>query len=583
MEKKLWRRSTFKRLMISFVLIILPIYLLSIIIYELGKNTLRKEISNSMVSQISYYLDDLEKEVQRIQTLQFDLVNDKDINRLASLPQSLNNIEKMYCLLRIQQRLYAIEKSSTYINDIFLMIPNVKKHISATSISDFDRNLFERMKKKDLLRDTQISDIDGGMYLNVQYPYYYLTENRDNLFIISIELSRTRLQETLNSMITNSNEGVFLLNMINQSLITTENHMNIDHKIYESIQDKMAETASNTEVVVINNKRYLAVYKVSKFFDSVLCKYVPENSVFQALDKYSLWFVLLSALALVIIIIYSMYVYKLIHKPLSKLAVAFKRIEKGDFNINVTHKHNDEFGYIYQSFYAMAENLKTLIDQVYKQKILVQKAEMKQLQSQINPHFLYNSFFIMNTMIRIGDFDNLERFTEQLGMYYQFVTRNTADEVPIANEINHARIYTEIQAMRFSNWIKVTFDELPGTFSKLIVPRLIVQPVIENAFEHGLTMDSGQGILLVKFEKREDEYHIIVEDNGKKFNNAMLEKMQMALNNSNDNVEITALQNIHNRIRLKFGFESGLLLSRGDLGGLNVTILIKYKEDKDNV
>ena len=162
----------------------------------------------------------------------------------------------------------------------------------------------------------------------------------------------------------------------------------------------------------------------------------------------------------------------------------------------------------------MVKELKTLIEQSYKQKILVQRAEMKQLQSQINPHFLYNSFFILNTMARTEDYENIEKFTEQLGRYFQFITRSAADEVPLEKEVEHARVYTEIQAMRYSNRIKAYFEELPEEFWGIVVPRLILQPIIENAFEHGLGMVKKNGILTVSFEKLQNGLHIIIENNG---------------------------------------------------------------------
>jgi two-component system sensor histidine kinase YesM len=230
----------------------------------------------------------------------------------------------------------------------------------------------------------------------------------------------------------------------------------------------------------------------------------------------------------------------------------------------------------------MVENLKNLVDQVYKQKIMVQRSEMKQLQSQINPHFLYNSFFILNTMSRVGDYDNLECFTQQLGEYFQFVTRNAADEVPILKEVNHARVYSEIQAMRYSKRIRVEFNELPESFLKLVVPRLIMQPFIENAFEHGLGMKSAGGILVVRFENIGNEYQIIIEDNGDEITGEKIQELQVMLSNDSEAGEITAIQNIHHRIRLKFGPQSGVSVSRGGLGGLKVTLhIILQQEEKD--
>jgi two-component system sensor histidine kinase YesM len=262
---------------------------------------------------------------------------------------------------------------------------------------------------------------------------------------------------------------------------------------------------------------------------------------------------------------------------------AFKQVESGDFNVPINHRHDDEFRYIYRRFNAMVENLNALIEQVYKQKILAQKAELKQLQSQINPHFLYNSFFILNTMTRIGDYENLEKFTEQLGEYFQFVTRSAADEITLSKEVNHARVYTEIQTMRFSNRIRVEFDDLPKEFSNLIVPRLILQPIIENAFEHGLEKKTENGLLKISFLKVEDELHIVIEDNGEAMTSNYLEKLQSDLMENGNSKEVTGMININQRIRLRFGTERGITVTNGDMGGLKVTVHIRLMEEDYNV
>jgi len=183
-------------------------------------------------------------------------------------------------------------------------------------------------------------------------------------------------------------------------------------------------------------------------------------------------------------------------------------------------------------------------------------------------------------MARTGDYENLERFTEQLGKYFQFITRSGADEVTLQKEVEHARVYTEIQAMRFSNRVKVFFDELPAEFSDIMVPRLILQPVIENAFEHGLSMKKQGGLLKVSFRKLDDELHIIVENNGEDISEERLNLLRERLSSKNDvtGEEITALQNINQRLKLKFGQEYGITVVKGDMGGFKVDIVIPYNE-----
>lgn len=233
----------------------------------------------------------------------------------------------------------------------------------------------------------------------------------------------------------------------------------------------------------------------------------------------------------------------------------------------IDHDKKDEFGYLYTRFNHMLVKLKTLIDQDYKQKMMMQRSELKQLQSQINPHFLYNSFFILNSLAKIGDVDRIEQFTIMLGEYFRFITRNSDDLVPLSEETKHSRVYTEIQELRFSRRILVHFDELPKEIAALKVPRLIIQPIIENAYEHSLEKKDENGLLHVTFQKLQDEVLIIVEDNGDHLSEDQLRTLQQSLERINESSEMTGIINIHRRLMLTFGENSGLKLSRSELGG----------------
>ncbi|NMA64638.1 MAG: histidine kinase [Clostridiaceae bacterium] len=577
MKIKSWKVSVLKRLIISFVCILSPIYILSIFIYNSGIKILRQEISNSMTSQLSSYMDNLEKEVQRIRTLQFELLNDRDINRIATIPQSLSIIDTVQSLLRIQQRLYALKNSSKYIKEVYVMVPAAGKFITSLSISEFDQYMFNKMKRFPWMPEGEIVYIEDSMFLNIPFPGLYFPD-QEPIGIISIELSKTAFEEALATMINNTDEGIILYHTANRKSIVINDQDHLSHQLIHFKEQNNQEAA---EVVVINQNSYLVVYKMSNYFQSVLIKYIPEKSVFKTLESYRVWFILIIVSALVIITVYSAYIYNFIHKPLSRLVKAFNQVKKGNFKIHIQHEYDDEFRYIYSHFNEMVSDLDTLIDQVFKQKMLVQKAEMKQLQSQINPHFLYNSFFILNTMARIGDYESLEKFTEQLGQYFQFVTRNAADEISLLKEVNHARVYTDIQAMRYANRIKVEFDLLPEDFEDLMVPRLILQPIIENAFEHGLGKKSKDGYLAVKFNRQCEEYQIIVENNGEDIDDNKLLILQKKLSDNKKEEEVTALQNIHQRLQLKFGAGSGLFIEKGDISGLKVMICIRYKGERE--
>jgi two-component system sensor histidine kinase YesM len=214
----------------------------------------------------------------------------------------------------------------------------------------------------------------------------------------------------------------------------------------------------------------------------------------------------------------------------------------------------------------------------------MQRAELKQLQSQINPHFLYNSFFAINTMAKTGD-ENLAIFTKRLGEYFQFITRNSSDKICLSEEVKHAKVYTEIQLMRFSLALQIQFGEYPERYSELKVPRLILQPIIENAFNHGLKELESSRIISVNFKENENELDIIVEDNGCGMTDAGIFEMENALTYKGNDIETTGIINIHRRIRLEYGQNSGVLVSKSEMGGLKVILRIEipfsYELGKD--
>lgn len=291
------------------------------------------------------------------------------------------------------------------------------------------------------------------------------------------------------------------------------------------------------------------------------------------LSSFTIWVWVYTIAALCVMIIYALYMYRVVHKPMDAMVHAFQKVEKGDLTVSIQGNYKDEFGYLYQRFNGMVTSLRMSIDQAYRLKILRQRAELKQLQSQINPHFLYNSFFIINTMARIGD-ENLIPFTKYLGEYFRYVTRDGSDYVSLYDEVEHARTYTSIQSMRFSKSLKVEFSPCPEAFATQKVPRLIVQPIVENAFEHAVEKKRSNAVVKVNFLMHGKALEITVEDNGVEVSDAKLQQMRDMLSLEKDDSETTGLINVYRRMQLLYENESCMQFSHSSLGGLCVSLLL---------
>ena len=571
----IWRpkfcNSLFSRLVITFLIIMVPIYILGIFIYQWGLNTVKSEISKSTVAQASFYLEGLENEIDRIKTLQYDCLNDVNLNKLAIRWDIMDQYDVVEAISLLHQKLITIKNSSEYIEDVSVHIHPIQKTISSESgIYDFNMERYENIRVPAGVNGAQIISYRGGLYLSTLQKGNYSTDTP--LYLIEIELNMDALRQALYQFNTYEDSGSYLISHEYNNIIISqeENVLFTEDTIESFINSGYNQILSYN----IENNEYYIVLVDSSYLDMALLRYIPKEFIQTPLNNFYVWVWVFTISAVFIIIIYSFYVYRLMHKPMLELVHSFEEVEKGNLHVSIDHETKNEFGYLYNRFNEMTRNLRMLIDQVYNQKILMHRAELKQLQSQINPHFLYNSFFMLNTMIRIND-ENLIPFTKYLGEYFRYITRNASDYMPLIDEINHAKVYANIQLIRFPRRFEINFEECPEQYVNFMVPRLIIQPIIENAFEHGIGMKNRDGLIRVRFDVHDKGLMIIVEDNGNGLSDKELNDLQEALKYTGDKFEVTGIINISRRMKLVFGEESGLNISRSELGGLKIKLKVQ--------
>lgn len=566
------RNTIFLRLIVTFLLIMVPILLFAVYLYHWNVQTASSDITKTATAQSVFYLTDLENEIERMKLLQYSLLEDDNLNELVLTWETMATIARTENMNSLIKRLYTVQNSSMYIKDVSVHIAAIGRTISASDgVREFKTERFREIRSV-FGSGSQLIEWNGGLFLGAMKQRGI--KGTEPLFTVEIELDEQKLQEALAQFNTYPGSGTLLLSDSAKVAIAngTGELANAGVPLY--LREIPVLLADNPSRLTVNGNRYYAVQAHSPDLELSIYRFIPEEVVQKPLSKFYKWAWGFGVAALGIFGAFALSTYKFIHKPMLTLVKSFRRIEHGDLSIHIAHESKDEFRYLYGRFNQMVDNLRSLIDQVYKQKIMAQRAELKQLQSQINPHFLYNSFFILNTMAKMGDTERIEQFTTLLGEYFEFVTRNASDLVALEQEIHHARMYAEIQELRFSRRIQVRFDPLPDELRSLPVPRLIVQPIIENAFKHSLEKKVKNGLIVVRFEKAGGQVHIIVEDNGDRLTDAVLKQIRKSLYEEQDQAETTGMVNIHRRIRITFGEDNGLRTERSELGGLSVTILL---------
>lgn len=574
------RNTIFIRLVATYLFVILPLIILGVYLYNWSYQYASQEISKNSQAQLSAYLDGLNREIEWLEIQQYDILQDGELNKMALTWEMMSTVDRKASLHYLLPRLVSIKNSSIYIKDVFVHIRGMDKTISAmTGMNAFDSRRYNNVYEEKARGNPRLLQIDDTLHLVA--AKYGARKGEEPLLIVQIELDASKLRESLMQISVYPESGAFIVS--EPSGFALASHDEADRLMGGAMQAIQNE---NRQMINIGTGRYLIDKAYSDKLKLSVFSYLPNEVVKRPLSKFYVWAWLFAGTTLLAIAIYAVSTYKLVHKPLLLLVQSFRKMEDGMFNIRIRHGQRDEFGYLYDRFNHMLIKLQHLIDQDFRHKLMMQRAELKQLQSQINPHFLYNSFFILSSLAKTGDVTQIELFTNMLGEYFRFITRNDADNVPLLEETRHSRIYTEIQKLRFSRRIRVEFGELPKEMETLKVPRLIIQPIIENAYEHSLEKMQDDGLLRVAFHLDDDEASIVIEENGNGLTNNEIEALNRRLertSESAESLEVTGLINIHRRIALTYGESSGLVLSRSPLNGLRVQIRIRLTEGNGHV
>lgn len=218
-------------------------------------------------------------------------------------------------------------------------------------------------------------------------------------------------------------------------------------------------------------------------------------------------------------------------------------------------------------------------EQQHQMELNNQKAEIALLQAQINPHFIYNTFESINYMIRKGDQQQAIYMVNALSDMLRFATKENHDFISLQSELKYAQNYISIMKIRYSDVLTVSFDVNEMLYN-CKVPRLILQPIIENAIIHGIIPKSVPGEISISIYSMGDKLYLIVRDNGAGIDQKELEGLITKISSKKSNQSI-GIYNIHNRIRLLYGEPYGLYLNSKFGIGTTVTILLPNIQMED--
>ncbi|MCM1122669.1 MAG: sensor histidine kinase [Eubacterium sp.] len=273
------------------------------------------------------------------------------------------------------------------------------------------------------------------------------------------------------------------------------------------------------------------------------------------------------------------YVTRSLTSPLEKLMQTIGRIRSGETELRADYEAKDEIGMLGTEFNNMLDEMESLIGQQYEAKLLLNKAEYKALQAQINPHFLYNTLDTMSSIASIQNCEMVSNLCQSLSNIFRYSLDMKHPYVTVAKEIGHLKNYIYVMNVRMREEIKYIF-EIGEDVLQDMLPRISLQPLVENALTHGLKNKHGEKYIKIKAEKKGGILCICVEDNGTGMD---AERMNARLKENDTSVieegSSIGLLNINARLKMAYGIEYGLYIESSE--GCGTTVLMKVPEMKE--
>lgn len=318
---------------------------------------------------------------------------------------------------------------------------------------------------------------------------------------------------------------------------------------------------------VIEGKGYLTAYETSYLTGLNIIGVIAENDLKRDAIQLVRFTSYISLLSLLLAAVLAVLVASGITKPILRLQKKMKKVQMGNFEERVSVVSRDEVGDLCAGFNLMMDEINRLVKEVYETKLRERDAELSALQSQINPHFIYNTFELVNMIAVENHQFEICDIISSLGKLLRYTVDKKERLVLLLEEIKFIKAYKRILASRYGDRIRIEMDIDPS-LDCCLVPKLILQPLVENAIQHGIR--EHQGIVRIRAAKGERCLLLSVEDDGvgmieeqcrnleeKIYGN---ESYPEELERFGEEKKGYALRNVHQRLRLLYGEQYGLAM-----------------------
>lgn len=572
-----------KFLLTYCILILVPLTTLFGYTYTKMSQIIESNILNSTKQAFDQSIDFLTYKFYRIFDISNSLAIDENIVNILKnnsndypLSEQIGHLSYLRLFLSSYEDGSDVSNLSLYVNDNFIY-------------STDNKNIF-RMSSLNNSKAIKIINTNNSRFVwgpssyfnndNFDNSYEYLSlfktiKSPDNfsedIGYLRLNFKKSLIEDIINKINSVPNSISYIINSDGIIICSSSNSAsskyikNLNKIQNYAINNNFISTSYNSETIYIKSS---LIDKTDWYLVTIL----PESSIIAEINTQRFYLFLIVIIFGGTSIILAFYFVDSINKRLSKVIKGMRCVQSGDLNYYIENDTNDELGELIDSYNYMIGKMSILIEDQYKLGKDVKNAELKALQSQINPHFLYNTLDMINWMSYKKMNKEISLAVKHLAKFYKLSLNKGKDLISIQDEIQHIRLYVNIQNMRYNDRIslRINIDEAINDY---LIPKITLQPILENSINHGiLGKGEGEGLISILGYSMNSDIILTIADNGIGIKE---ETLNLLLSNKLTSSKGSGygLKNIDNRIKLLYGENYGL--SFKSVYGQGTTVIIK--------
>jgi two-component system sensor histidine kinase YesM len=558
--------SLFQKLILALLIMLSLIVFVFWLIYRLNVQEIQGELKKNKIAEVKFMTSQLSNQFEQILMNTIVLSEDQSVRAYPNMLKYGDEYSRYETKLNIIDKLALNSASTPWNNTVILYFPDLNETVSSDPFFSFTEFV---LPDQPLHVWTIKQEKKTG-----EYYYTYLVKSHKSPLFIEVRIQLSQIRKVMSQY----TSGTPLLYDARNRMLIQNDSAPLRNEAAKLIVPLLQ---GNDGFLSVDNNGtpYLLNYMKLDMMDFYFIDYHPMRQLIEPISRNNNYFIVAMVALLLLSLVYIFLLHRQVQLPIHKLRRAIEKFDQGDFSSRLTDMNEYDFRLLGSSFNRMAENTQVLIEQVLHGELQVKEARLMQYQAQINPHFLYNCLNFIQSKASVNDTAAVSSMTLHLGAYCRYIHKIEQVDATLEEEINSVEHYLSIMQLR-KKTISFTI-EVPKHLKACRLPRMILQPLVENCIIHGIEPSEQSGHITIEAADLGNEFVLTVRDNGVGMEQERLQSVLRYMDEiffSEMPIGI-GLRNVNQRIKLYYGKEHGLLIDSGPMQGTTISIRIDKQEE----